>query len=310
MDTLTTKSVHAVIRAVNEENHSVEAVLSSASIDRMGESITQDGWDLSQFKSHPVLVSSHDYGGGMLGGGSGLKRQIGEWRNVRVEGGELVGEAVYYVGKGNEEADWGWELAKMGAAAYSVGFMPRAYSDHPKGDGVSTPTRTYEKQELIETSHVIVPANADALAKLSVKGIGAASESAQAVLRSLIVGKGLEDIVLTEDNHEPEATPEAVLTVTEATFTTEEKEAIMWAVRAATLHFNGKMPDGASVDTNENDLPDGADAPEEVTPENEDEGDVDARTYTMEDVAMEALELAIDTTAGEAAKHLNTHGGN
>ena len=128
----------------------ITATLSDGSEDRDGDTIDPNGWELDGFLKHPVLVSSHDY--------SDLRKQIGQWNNVRVENSKLVGEPEYYTGQGNTEADWAYTLAsKYKAAAFSVGFQP-IESAPRKGRGQS-----YKRQGLLETSQVIIPAHPGAL---------------------------------------------------------------------------------------------------------------------------------------------------
>lgn len=128
----------------------ITATLSTEAEDRDGDVIRATGWQLDHFLKHPVLLSSHDYGD--------ARKQIGEWRNVRTERGKLVGEPHYYHDMGNDEADWAYRIARMGKAAYSVGFAP--IEDNPR-KGRSG--REFTKQELLECSHVTIPSNRDAL---------------------------------------------------------------------------------------------------------------------------------------------------
>ena len=93
------RSKLATIKAVDDTAHTVQAILSTETRDRDGDIIRQSGWDLGNFKSHPVLLSSHKY--------LGLQNQIGEWQDVKIDRStkELVGTARYYVNEGNAEAD-------------------------------------------------------------------------------------------------------------------------------------------------------------------------------------------------------------
>ena len=159
------KVVRAEIKSVDEARGEVDAVVSSEKADRSGDVIRQQTWELKNFKRHPVLLAGHDY--------RLLTSQIGEWKNVRIEGKELVGTAVYYTGQGNEQADWGFQMAMRGKAAYSVGFIP----DMTKAQRMK-PTRKdgedegagggweFNGQELLEISQVTIPANAQALQRL------------------------------------------------------------------------------------------------------------------------------------------------
>src|SRR5262245_52284957 len=58
-----------------------EFVMSDESVDRMGDVIVQSGWDLSNFKKHPIALFNHD-----------RNQVIGKWSGVAVRGGRLVGK--------------------------------------------------------------------------------------------------------------------------------------------------------------------------------------------------------------------------
>lgn len=149
--------VYKLIRPeVKLDGDTLTVALSTEAKDRDGDIIRAAGWELDNFLAHPVLLSSHDYGT--------LRSQIGEWEDVKVVKDKLIGSPKYYVDQGNPEADWGYKLARSGKAAYSVGFIP-IDSNLLKGYGAYE----YTKQELLECSHVTVPANAQAL-QLMAKG--------------------------------------------------------------------------------------------------------------------------------------------
>ena len=160
-DKLRQKIIRSTTKLVGDEaDGRVAAILSTEDKDRDGDIIRAAGWDLDSFNQHPVLLSSHNYGS--------LQNQIGEWENVHAEGSKLVGVAKYYIDDGNPEADWGFKLAARGAAAYSVGFIPN-YKDAEVLDddeGEESWWINYDFKtghELIETSHVTVPSNRQAL---------------------------------------------------------------------------------------------------------------------------------------------------
>jgi HK97 family phage prohead protease len=150
------KTFRPEVKAVNEATGEIDMLIpmSTASTDRDGESIDPLGWrkSLPAFRKRPVLLSSHNYGD--------LRKQIGEFSKVKVSEDGLFASPRYYINEGNEEADWAFKLASKGMAAYSVGFIPKAWTD---GDGEKTPARTYTEQELLEISHVVVPSNRDAI---------------------------------------------------------------------------------------------------------------------------------------------------
>lgn len=159
---LVTKLFQAETKALGDGR--IHAILSTERRDRDGDIIRQANWDLDDFMKHPVLLSSHNYGT--------LLSQIGEWEDVAIKGKRLEGVAKYYVGEGNREADWGHTLASKGVAAYSVGFIP----DMAKAKEISSESDWFTNyefngQKLLETSHVTVPSNADALQSAKAKGL-------------------------------------------------------------------------------------------------------------------------------------------
>ena len=127
----------------------LEFVLSDESVDRMGDVIRADGWDLTAFKKNPVALFGHSH-----------DQILGVWENVRVEGKKLMGRL---------------KLAKPGTSplidtvrslidqrilkAVSVGFQPIEAEPRKSGGGYD-----FIKSALHEVSLVSVPANPNALA--------------------------------------------------------------------------------------------------------------------------------------------------
>ena len=159
--------VRAKTEVIDATAGRVRAVVSTEAKDRQGDIIRQDFWDLADFNKHPVLLSSHNYGS--------LRSQIGEWEDMAVVKKRLEGTAIYYIGKGNEEADWTFQLASMGKAAFSVGYIPDMNKakelEKEPGSGSIWPNYEFRGQQLLEVSHVVVPANAQALQKLKAVGL-------------------------------------------------------------------------------------------------------------------------------------------
>ncbi len=161
------------IKAVNFEKGTVDVIMSDASIDRYREVIDPRAWKkgLANYKKHPVLLSSHNY--------HGLTNQIGKAETIKVnKEGQLEARMKYFIGKGNDEADWGFFLAEEGVAAYSVGFIPKKYVWSGDGDfddlakelGYSAKEAAgirviFTEVELLENSQVLVPANPAGLLK-------------------------------------------------------------------------------------------------------------------------------------------------
>lgn len=126
-----------------------EYVLSDATVDRYGDIIDPAGWQLANFKHHPIALFNHtsDY-------------IVGTWENVRVESGKLLATLKLAEEGTSELVNYIRSLFRQGILkAVSVGFRPLA--EEPLGDG-SYGVR-YTKSELVECSLVAVPANPNAL---------------------------------------------------------------------------------------------------------------------------------------------------
>lgn len=127
-------------------------VLSDATVDRMGDTIDPAGWDLRWFKKNPIALFGHDN-----------SFPIGNWADVRVEGGKLLGRLVMAAAGTSARIDEIRRLVEQGILkAVSVGFKP--IEADPKDKTQPWGAQTYRKQELLETSLVSVPANPAALA--------------------------------------------------------------------------------------------------------------------------------------------------
>jgi HK97 family phage prohead protease len=164
------KSYRAETKAIEGQEGYIKALVSTESVDRDGEVILSKAWGntIKSFMEHPVLLSSHDY--------NDLTKQLGEWVELKVTEKGLEGTAKYYINKGNAEADWGYELAKQGKSAYSVGFISNDYLEGGTTQDGYEPKRTYTDVELLEISQVSVPSNRDALVTMRSKGIDVIAE--------------------------------------------------------------------------------------------------------------------------------------
>lgn len=134
----------------------MDFVMSTATPDRMGDTIDQGGWDVSNFVKNPVLLWAHDYG----------CPPVGKVGGVVVEDGKLKAKGVEFVPR--EVSEFGWSIGEMFRrgflTAVSVGFAPKQWTYRDDG-GID-----FLKQELLELSAVPVPANAEAL--VEAKGLG------------------------------------------------------------------------------------------------------------------------------------------
>jgi HK97 family phage prohead protease len=163
----------------------IEMIGSTGSVDRDGEAIDPNGWDLKAFKKNPVILAQHNY----------QKPPIAKAKSVKLVDGKLMFRIEFSEEGINPEADIYRKLYKTGFMnASSVGFQPKEWED---GDGKKTPYRTFKKQELLELSLVSVPANADALVTAKSKGIVSSEE-----LKSIgFEEKGEDPNMLLNDNH-------------------------------------------------------------------------------------------------------------
>lgn len=126
------------------------AVMSTAKVDRVGDSIDVEGWDLSDFAANPVMLYEHR-----------RDEPVGIWKNFGIADGALTGEPVFHPAELNPFAarlaglyDGGW------LKAFSVGFVPIEMEPIPATNGFRI-----KRAKLIECSCVAVPANTDALMK-------------------------------------------------------------------------------------------------------------------------------------------------
>jgi len=149
------------VKGIDLEKYTAKIVISDETLDRHGERVlvTSFGKTIKDFMKHPVLLSSHAY--------RGLLNQIGKFEDLRVEDKEVVGDVVYFVGEGNPEADWAWTLVRHGIAAFSIGFVAKAYIEYNEEESKQHEGSRcdYTEIELLETSQVLVPANPSALMK-------------------------------------------------------------------------------------------------------------------------------------------------
>ena len=129
-----------------------EFVLSDATVDRYGDVVEPDGWDLRNFKRNPIALFAHQ-----------SAFPIGTWADLRVDGGKLVGRLVLAAKGTSARLDELIALVEQRILrAVSVGFRPIKQEpidkDRPYGG------QRYMRQELLETSLVSVPANPAAVA--------------------------------------------------------------------------------------------------------------------------------------------------
>jgi HK97 family phage prohead protease len=159
------KAFVSEVRAPSDDSRIVTFAISTASVDRMGDTIAVNGWQLDNFKANPVVLWAHD--SEML--------PVAKCRRVWVESGKLMAEADFTPTptawpEFNETV---FQFLKHGLLnATSVGFSPVRYA-FSEEDG-RTFGIDFLEQELHEFSIVPVPANPDCLQYAKSLGIDAA----------------------------------------------------------------------------------------------------------------------------------------
>ncbi|EEF62092.1 HK97 family phage prohead protease [Pedosphaera parvula] len=126
---------------------------SDETLDRYDEVIKASGWMLDNYVKNPVIQNCHQYGDIIFTIGKALKTEV--------RGNTLV-QRWQFATDVNPMAKIAYGLYKGGYLnTSSVGFIPL---DWTNGTRAGEPSRTYLKQELLETSAVGIPANPNALA--------------------------------------------------------------------------------------------------------------------------------------------------
>jgi HK97 family phage prohead protease len=137
--------------------------ISTASVDRMGDTIAIDGWQLDAYRKNPVVLWAHDSG----------MHPMARAPSIWTESAKLMARTMFvpaempFIGP---MAECTYQMYLQGfLSATSVGFMPLKYAftdDPQRRYGID-----FLEQELFEFSCVPVPANAEALVEGKSAGI-------------------------------------------------------------------------------------------------------------------------------------------
>jgi HK97 family phage prohead protease len=129
---------------VKKEGDRIVFVASDETLDRQGEVISLDSWDLRNFKKNPVLLVDHEYK---------VENIVGTAKNIKIDKDR---KALTFEPNFHGITQLSQDVAKMvesgQLSTVSVGFMPV----YPKKDGGKI------MNELLEISFVAVPANPSA----------------------------------------------------------------------------------------------------------------------------------------------------
>lgn len=164
------KGYRGEVKGVREDSFEADVVISSGDIDRDKEVVEPQGMVVAKPKRVP-LVAGHTYGD--------LRKHIGDAGKPKHFEAQIHARPKWFVGMGNAEADWAWTLAKLGVAAFSIGFIPLEWTDADLTDEKTLakiqegkePLRRYTKWELVEVSQVVVPSNRNAIQRMIDAGI-------------------------------------------------------------------------------------------------------------------------------------------
>lgn len=151
------------------EGRVLSYVCSDESVDRAGDIIRQEGWNLENYRKNPVVMFSHDYGKMPVG------NSLREW--VDGESKQLKMDILFPDKEVNEDADKIFKMASSGfMKAGSVGFLPKKINnDMTKKEreeiGLGPWGVEFLSQELLEHTVCSVPCNANALQNSIDKGL-------------------------------------------------------------------------------------------------------------------------------------------
>lgn len=142
------KQYNAVIEPVSERKMSF--TISTAAVDRDGDTIDPKGWDLGPYQKNPVVLWAHDYS----------MPPVGKATNIQMTKDGLKADVEFLPMGMNPFADMIHDMCKGGFLnATSVGFAGKDFEkskDRERG-------YDFKAQELLEFSIVPVPSNPEAL---------------------------------------------------------------------------------------------------------------------------------------------------
>jgi HK97 family phage prohead protease len=155
--------VEVVVTGTKPDGRQLLLAISSAAVDRDGDTIAVDGWDLKQYRKNPVVLFGHRY---FSNEAPVVGRSLSEFVDKK-----KLKSLMEFTPQGMVPlADMLYGLYAEGYMnAASVGFVPKKWTfpeDEKRPFGID-----FTEQELIEYSLVPVPANQEALVEARSKGI-------------------------------------------------------------------------------------------------------------------------------------------
>jgi HK97 family phage prohead protease len=169
----------------DDARRAIRYCYSDGTIDRYGDTIAAEGWELEAYLANPVALWAHD----------SCAPPIGKGANLAIESQRLMGDIEFAPVEVYDFADTVYRLCLGGyVKAVSVGFMPLEWSfvsekDRPYGID-------FKRQELLEISACPVPANPNALQEA--KSAGISLEPLRQWAERVLDGEGLAALPLAE----------------------------------------------------------------------------------------------------------------
>jgi HK97 family phage prohead protease len=148
------KSFAGCVRSINEQQRSVTVVASDETLDRYGDVVRVDGWELENYVKNSVVLINHQYD---------VQSIAGVASRTWVEGGKLLQTHVFDDPEWNPAAAMAWNRIKSGSLrTVSVGFQAKAWTKIKDENGDWTGGFNFTGQDLLETSWIPIPANPSA----------------------------------------------------------------------------------------------------------------------------------------------------
>lgn len=153
-------------KGIDEAARTIDFVISTATVDRMGDTVNVEGWELDNYRRNPVVLWCHDCSQPPVARAVKVSAGVGALQSTA----EFVPADLPAIGP---FAECVFQLYLKGfLSAVSVGFMPieaewSNEDDRPYG-------LDFIRQELLEYSCCPVPANPEALIQARAAGIDTA----------------------------------------------------------------------------------------------------------------------------------------
>jgi HK97 family phage prohead protease len=171
-------------------------VASTDAVDREGDILFPDGWELDNYHENPVILWAHE----------SWTYPIGRSVATKLDNGQLRTTIEFTPADVNPEGHRVYKLVEAGfVKAVSVGFQPKewVWNDDHKG-------YDFTRNELLEISVVPVPANQEALLAAGVDASTAKWYSG--ISKGAAAQVVLDQIIKTAVDYNTNATPDYVLT--------------------------------------------------------------------------------------------------